>query len=199
LAGILTDRDLALAVLGGDLDPKTTPLGEVMSEGVIACDIKADLDEVVRLMRDQGVRRIPITENGRLVGLVTFDDLVVDGSVGLEALRSIVTPSSRLRHLKKPPGVLHPQKPRCRPCSLADAGAGTRRGDLQSRLVMAVASAAALERDRAERALLLGVWMLRRRLIPQEAQHLIALEPSTAARSVYWRAGSVGDRGGDPG
>jgi CBS domain-containing protein len=91
LAGILTDRDLALAVLGGDLDPKTTPLGEVMSEGVITCDIKADLDEVVCLMRDQGVRRIPITENGRLVGLVTFDDLVVDGSVGLEALRSIVT------------------------------------------------------------------------------------------------------------
>jgi CBS domain-containing protein len=91
LGGILTDRDLALAVLGGDLDPKTTPLGEVMSEGVITCDIKADLDEVVRLMRDQGVRRIPVTKNGRLVGLVTFDDLVVDGSVGPEALRSIVT------------------------------------------------------------------------------------------------------------
>lgn len=90
LAGIVTDRDLALAVLGGDLNP-TTPLAEVMSEDVVTCDIGADLDEMVRLMRDQGVRRIPITENGRTVGLVTFDDLVIDGSVSLDALRSIVT------------------------------------------------------------------------------------------------------------
>ncbi|MCB1992575.1 MAG: CBS domain-containing protein, partial [Geminicoccaceae bacterium] len=43
LAGILTDRDLALAVLGGELDPKTTPVGEVMSEDVVTCDIGADL------------------------------------------------------------------------------------------------------------------------------------------------------------
>src|SRR3546814_8796680 len=54
-------------------------LGEVMSEEVVTCDIGADLDEVVRLMREHAVRRIPITENGRPVGLVTFDDLVVDG------------------------------------------------------------------------------------------------------------------------
>src|SRR3546814_10863857 len=73
LAGILTDRDLALGVLGGDLDAKTTPLGEVMSEEVVTCDIGADLDEVVRLMREHAVRRIPITENGRPVGLVTFE------------------------------------------------------------------------------------------------------------------------------
>lgn len=39
-------------------------------------------------MKEQNVRRIPVTENGRLAGLITFDDLVVDGSVGLDALRS---------------------------------------------------------------------------------------------------------------
>jgi CBS-domain-containing membrane protein len=82
-----------------------------MSEGVVTCDIKADLDEVVRLMRDQGVRRIPITENGRLVGLVTFDDLVVDSSVGLEALRSIVTAQLEVEAPEKAAGVLHPQRP----------------------------------------------------------------------------------------
>lgn len=47
-----------------------------------------------------------------------------------------------------------------------------------NRLVMAVARGAALERDRTERELLLGVCMLCRRLIPQEAQHLIAQLPS---------------------
>lgn len=54
LVGIITDRDLALAVLGGDLDPKTTPLGEVVSEDVVTCDIGADLDEVVRA--DEGAQ-----------------------------------------------------------------------------------------------------------------------------------------------
>src|SRR4051812_43227307 len=91
VVGIITDRDLALAVLGGGLDAKTTPLGEVMSEKVITCEVSANLDEVVRLMRDNGIRRSPLVEGGRPVGLVTFDDLVVDGSVSLEALRSIVT------------------------------------------------------------------------------------------------------------
>ena len=69
LAGIVTDRDLALAVLGGDLDP-TTPLGEVMSEDVVTCDIGAELGEVVRLMQEQGVRRVPITEKDGRSGLL---------------------------------------------------------------------------------------------------------------------------------
>src|SRR3546814_365800 len=111
LAGILTDRDLALGVLGGDLDAKTTPLGEVMSEEVVTCDVGADLDEVVRLMREHAVRRIPITENGRPVGLVTFDDLVVDGSVDLDALRSIVTAQLEVEAPHKPAGTLHPASP----------------------------------------------------------------------------------------
>jgi CBS domain-containing protein len=79
LAGII--RDLALAVLGGGLDATTTPLREVMSEEVITCEIGSDLNEVVRLMREHGVRRIPLVEGGRPVGLITFDDLVVDGSI----------------------------------------------------------------------------------------------------------------------
>ena len=49
LVGIVTDRDLALAVLGGDLDPKIITLDEVMSEELITCDIGDDLDAVARL------------------------------------------------------------------------------------------------------------------------------------------------------
>ena len=68
-----------------------------MSEEIIACDIGAELDEVIRLMRQHRVRRIPITEDGRPVGLITFDDLVLDGAIGLDDLRSIVTASSKSR------------------------------------------------------------------------------------------------------
>jgi CBS domain-containing protein/uncharacterized protein (DUF2267 family) len=184
LVGILSDRDLALAVLGGDLDPKTTRLSEVMSQDVVTCDIGTDLDEVVRLMREHGVRRVPITEDGRLVGLITFDDLVVDGSVGLDALRSIVTAQLEVEAPHKPAGLLHPQgsgRPEQRAAGRARAlmRAEARAEETYNRLIGAVSSAAAgLDRDRSERALLLGVCMLCRRLIPQEAQHLIAQLPS---------------------
>ena len=110
LAGIVTDRDLALAVLGGGIDPQTTSLDEVMSENVVACDIGVALGDVVRLMQEHGVRRIPITEHGRVVGLVTFDDLVADGSVALEALRAIVT-AQREVGAHTSAGPLYPEGP----------------------------------------------------------------------------------------
>jgi uncharacterized protein (DUF2267 family) len=179
LAGILTDRDLALAVLEGEFDPKTIRLDAVMSEGVVTCDIGADLDEVVRLMREHAVRRIPITENGRPVGLVTFDDLVVDGAVSADDLRAIVTAQLEVEAPQKPAGTLHPKAPasaegRTRALMRARARAEA----TYNRMVKAVAEATNLDRNRSERALFLVTCMLCRRLTPQEAQHLIAQLPS---------------------
>jgi len=181
LVGMVTDRDLALAVLGGDLNPNKTRLSEVMSEGVISCDIGADISEVVRLMRDEGVRRIAITENERLVGLVTLDDLVVDGSVGIEDLRSIVSAQLEVEAPHKPAGTLHPEagaKLQAAGRARALMRAQARAEATYYRVVTAVADAAGLDRDRAERALLLGACMLCRRLVPQEAEDLIAQLPS---------------------
>lgn len=183
LAGIVTDRDLALAVLGGELDPKTTPLGEVMSEDVVACDIGAGLDEVVRLMQEHGIRRIPITEAGRIAGLITLDDLVAEGSVGPEALRAIVTAQLEVAAPHKPAGLLHPEGPgrpgrqaagRARALVRAKARAKAS----YDKLVMAVTKSADLDRARAERALTVAICMLCRRLSPDEAHQLIAQLPS---------------------
>jgi len=104
LAGIVTDRDLALAVLGHGLDPTATSLSEFMSEEVVTCDIGADLAQVARLMQEHGVRRIPVTDGGRAIGLVTLDDLVVEGMVGPEALRAIVTAQLEEEAPHKPAG-----------------------------------------------------------------------------------------------
>lgn len=183
LAGIITDRDLALAVLGGDLDPRATPLSEVMSQDVVTCDISAGVDEVIRLMREYGVRRVPITENGRLVGLVTFDDLVVDEAVSKDDLRAIVVAQLEEEAPHKPAGLLHPEgpgRPERRPAGRAHAlmRAKARADATYTRVVKNVAAGANLDHDRAERALLLAVCMLCRRLAPQEAHHLIAQLPS---------------------
>lgn len=182
-SGIVTDRDLALGVLGGDLDPKTTPLAEIMSEDVIACDIGADLSEAVRLMREHGIRRIPVTENGRPVGLITFDDLVVDGSVALDDLRAIVEAQLEVEAPHKPAGLLHPEGPvraEWRPASRARAlmRAKARSQATYDKLVKTVAEASELDAERAKRALTVAVCMLCRRLSPEEAHHLVAQLPS---------------------
>jgi CBS domain-containing protein/uncharacterized protein (DUF2267 family) len=178
LAGIVTDRDLALTVLGGDLYP-VMPLSEVMSEDVVTCDIGANLEEVVRLMREHAIRRIPLMEDGRPVGLVTFDDLVVDGSVGLDALRSIVTAQLEVEAPQKPAGKLHPQaSPTAGGRTRALMRAKARAEATYFRMVDAVARATGLDRDRSERALMVTACMLCRRLTPDEARHLIAQLPS---------------------
>jgi uncharacterized protein (DUF2267 family) len=178
VAGIVTDRNLALAVLGGGLDPKTPPLGEVMSEEVVTCDIGANLNQVVRLMQQHGVRRIPLVEGGRPVGLVTFDDLVVDNAVSVEALRDIVTAQLEVEAPQKPAGTLHPSAGRtaqsqARALMRAKARAETTYG----RMLQAVAEATGLKHDRSERALLIACCMLSRRLTPGKAQDLIAQLP----------------------
>ncbi|MCL4765548.1 MAG: DUF2267 domain-containing protein [Hyphomicrobiaceae bacterium] len=179
VAGIITDRDLALAVIGGKLDPQTTPVSEIMSEEVIACDIGGEIEELVRLMRENGVRRIPLMEGGRPVGFVTFDDLIVDGSVALEHLQGIVSAQLEVEAPQKPAGMLHPSaaitaQSRTRALMRAKARAEA----TYARMIQAVVEATGLERDRSERALLIACCMLCRRLTPDEAQDLIAQFPS---------------------
>jgi CBS domain-containing protein len=180
LAGIVTDRDLALAVLGGGIDPQTTSLDEVMSENVIACDIGGQLGDVVRLMQEHGVRRIPITEGGRVVGLVTFDDLVADGSVALDALRAIVIAQLEVGALQEPADSQYSEGPgrkaggRARVLTRARARAEA----IHQKLVMAVADAADLDRPSSERTLLVAICMLCRRLSRETAHQITAQFPS---------------------
>ena len=90
VVGLVTDRDLALRVLGAGLDPKTTTLGEVMTTDVATLPIDAEQIEAVRLMKQRNARRIPLLEGNRVVGMVTLDDLLLDEAAPLEELAAIV-------------------------------------------------------------------------------------------------------------
>lgn len=178
LVGLVTDRDLALAVLGGGLDPKKTLLAEIMSEEVISCDVSRGLEEVVGLMKEHGIRRIPLVEGGRPVGLITFDDLVVDGEVSADELRAIVTAQLEVEAPQKPAGQLHPTIGRtAQSQARALMRAKARAEATYNRLLQQVAEATELDRDRAERALIIAACMLCRRLSPEEARDLIAQLP----------------------
>ncbi len=75
--GIATDRDVALRAVAAGLDVGATPVSAIMSSPVVTADASQPLEEVVERMRTRGVRRIPILGDEGLVGLVTFDDLLV--------------------------------------------------------------------------------------------------------------------------
>jgi CBS-domain-containing membrane protein/uncharacterized protein (DUF2267 family) len=184
IAGIVTDRDLALVTLAGDLAAKTTPIREVMSEDVVACDIGGELADVVRIMREHHVRRVPVVENGKPVGLITFDDLVLEGSVRIEDLRAIVKAQLEVGAAHKAAGLLRPEGParaERRPAGRAHAlmRAKARTQASYDRLLKMIAERAdGLDLARCERALLLSLCMLCRRLTEGEARHLIAQLPS---------------------
>jgi len=84
--GILTDRDVAVRAVARGLDASRTPVSSVMSAPVATCEAAQPLEEVVEQMRARGVRRMPILRNGRLAGIVTYDDLLTAFGGELAAL-----------------------------------------------------------------------------------------------------------------
>ncbi|APR39269.1 CBS domain-containing protein [Paraburkholderia sp. SOS3] len=75
--GILTDRDVVLAVVAPGVDPSTLFVGEVMSSPAILAYAWENLWEVASRMRLHGVRRMPVMgQSGEMIGVIAFDDLL---------------------------------------------------------------------------------------------------------------------------
>ena len=78
VCGIVTDRDIVVRVLAEGRDPNTTKVGEICSNQPVTLPADADVSEAVRVMREKALRRLPITENGRPVGIVSLGDLAIE-------------------------------------------------------------------------------------------------------------------------
>jgi CBS domain-containing protein len=75
--GMLTDRDLVVAVLAKDVDPSSLRVEDVMSANVITTTEDEDVDDVLRRMRQFAVRRMPVVDaRDVVVGMVTVDDVL---------------------------------------------------------------------------------------------------------------------------
>ena len=85
LSGLLTDRDITVRVLAENLDPRTTPIGEICGSEPVVLGPDDDLAEASRLVRDRAVRRIPVLRDGTPVGVVSIGDLALDGDAGARA------------------------------------------------------------------------------------------------------------------
>lgn len=75
--GMLTDRDITLEIVATGTDPDSVSVADAMSLDLVSVFDDDDLMHVIELMRDKGVRRVPVIDRDEaLVGIMTVDDLL---------------------------------------------------------------------------------------------------------------------------
>jgi CBS domain-containing protein len=77
LHGIITDRDIVVKCIAEGFDPQTMTAAEMAQGTPIWVDVDDDSDEVLRVMTESAVRRVPVMDNHQLVGMISEADLAV--------------------------------------------------------------------------------------------------------------------------
>ena len=78
VCGIITDRDIAVRVVAEAKDPATTTLANICSHSLLTVKPTDNVKEALPLMRTHTIRRLPVVEEGKAVGIVSLGDLAVD-------------------------------------------------------------------------------------------------------------------------
>jgi CBS domain-containing protein len=73
--GVVTDRDVAVRAVARGLDPKTTTLGEICTDEPITVASDTKLEQAADLMGEHAIRRLPVVDDGQLVGVVSLGDV----------------------------------------------------------------------------------------------------------------------------
>jgi len=185
VVGIVTDRDIALDVVAAELDAPLTTVRDIMSDEIGCVNVDDHVHDVLNTMRQHACRRVPILEDGRPVGIVTLDDLILEDAITLDEARSVITAQLEVAARFKAEGTTHPQNP-ARPGDDRRSRARRRRearaDNTYNRLLVTVERKTGLEsRDHAEQALRIVLSNVCRRLVPTEAEHLVAQLPSKLA------------------
>jgi CBS domain-containing protein len=99
VVGIVTDRDIVVRAVAERADPQTLKVGDVSSGDLVTVLPDEDLDEALELMARYRVRRLPVVEDGRLVGVVAQADVAFEAKEkdAGEMLEDISQPASTPR------------------------------------------------------------------------------------------------------
>ena len=76
--GIVTDRDIVVRAVAENRDTGQTNLGDICSKALVSVSPTDSVDDAVRLMREQALRRLLVMESGNAVGVISIGDLAVD-------------------------------------------------------------------------------------------------------------------------
>jgi CBS domain-containing protein len=97
LVGIVTDRDIVLRAVAGKKDPTRTPVSEVMTAAPVTVTPATRAEDASKLMSEKQVRRLPVVEGGRLVGILAIGQLARRESVNAvgETLKEVSQPTAK--------------------------------------------------------------------------------------------------------
>ncbi len=95
LVGMITDRDIVIQCVAAATDPKNCKVSDFMTKELVQASPDMDIADAARLMGDEQVHRLPVVENGRLIGIVSLGDLAIhskDDKLVADLLRQISMP-----------------------------------------------------------------------------------------------------------
>ncbi|MBB1514568.1 CBS domain-containing protein [Tessaracoccus sp. MC1679] len=78
LLGVVTDRDIVVRGIAEGLDPSNATVAEVATGAVVTVDVDDDAEKVARIMGERQVRRVPVLDGGKLVGVIAQADVARD-------------------------------------------------------------------------------------------------------------------------
>lgn len=81
VVGLVTDRDIILRAIACNKDVNSTPVSEIMTCEVCCCTPNADVTEAENLMSQNQIKRIPVVDNNKIVGILTLGDLAANNEV----------------------------------------------------------------------------------------------------------------------
>jgi CBS domain-containing protein len=80
LGGVVTDRDIVIRVVAEGRDAQSTTVGDIASRDLVTVSPDDDLDRALELMAENQVRRLPVVEGDKLVGIVAQRDIALQGA-----------------------------------------------------------------------------------------------------------------------
>ncbi|HYH03238.1 MAG TPA: CBS domain-containing protein [Bacillota bacterium] len=84
VVGIVTDRDIVVRNIAHGKDPKSTPVKNVMTSDVRMVNSDMNLHQAAEIMADHQIRRLPVVDNNRIVGMVALGDLATQAKYDVE-------------------------------------------------------------------------------------------------------------------
>ena len=98
LKGMVTDRDIVLRCVAAEDDANSVKVADIMTRRVVCVDATQSLQDASDLMAQKQVRRLPVQDKGRLVGMISIGDLAKVPNFSVEAAAALSDIASNVRH-----------------------------------------------------------------------------------------------------
>ncbi len=86
IVGLVTDRDIILRTIGCGKDIKNTNVSDIMTSKVCCCTPDVDVSEAEKIMSENQIRRLPVIDNNKVIGILTLGDLAANEAVNTQGV-----------------------------------------------------------------------------------------------------------------